>query len=234
MAGRKDKNTVDYFPHFVESGKSLFIIESKFDNGYKLWFKTLELLGKSENHFIDLRDDMDLLFLISKLKTTEQELTSFYDLLAKLNSIDTELWENKIIFSENFSENIKDAYKRRLNKCMNKSQICEYLSIKCKNNSNSSLQKSTKKSKVEKSKVNKTIEFDIFWNLYDKKIGDKNGCIKKWGKLAEKTQLKIIEILPEWKNQFQDKQFQPYPATFLNQERWNDEDEIKTNKLNLL
>ena len=94
---------------------------------------------------------------------------------------------------------------------------------------------------VDKQEINKgkplntkTIEFDIFWNLYDKKIGDKNGCIKKWGKLAEETQLKIIEILPEWKNQFQDKQFQPYPATFLNQERWNDEDEIKTNKLNLL
>ena len=92
------------------------------------------------------------------------------------------------------------------------------------------------RSKVKRIEVNKTnaIEFDIFWNLYDKKIGDKNGCIKKWGKLAEETQLKIIEILPEWKNQFQDKQFQPYPATFLNQERWNDEDEIKTNKLNLL
>jgi len=92
------------------------------------------------------------------------------------------------------------------------------------------------RSKVKRIEVNKTnaIEFDIFWNLYDKKIGDKNGCIKKWGKLAEETQLKIIEILPEWKNQFQDKQFQPYPATFLNQERWNDEDAIKTNKLNLL
>ena len=90
------------------------------------------------------------------------------------------------------------------------------------------------RSKVKERKVNNTnaIEFNEFWNFYDKKVGDKNGCIKKWTKLSEETQMKIIEILPEWKKQFTDKQFQPYPATFLNQERWNDE--VKTNKLNLL
>ena len=85
---------------------------------------------------------------------------------------------------------------------------------------------------VKKEKEGKeiNIEFDIFWNLYDKKIGDKKGCIKKWGKLSEETQMKIIEILPEWKKQFTDKQFQPFPATFLNQERWNDEITAKKGK----
>ena len=67
------------------------------------------------------------------------------------------------------------------------------------------------------------IEFDIFWNLYDKKIGDKKRCIKKWNKLSEPVQLKIIESLPGWLKQFSEKQFQPYPETYLNQERWNDE-----------
>ena len=76
------------------------------------------------------------------------------------------------------------------------------------------------------------IDFIIFWDLYDKKVGDKNLCKKKWLKLSDENRNKIISILPEWKTQFSDKQFQPYPTTFLNQERWNDE--VITKKLNLL
>jgi len=72
------------------------------------------------------------------------------------------------------------------------------------------------------------IEFDLFWNLYDKKTGDKNACVKKWNKLKPELQKKIIDILPKWKSQFSDKQYQPFPATFLNQERYNDEIIIKS------
>jgi hypothetical protein len=35
MAGRKEKQTADYFPHMATSGKTLFILESSFGNdGY--------------------------------------------------------------------------------------------------------------------------------------------------------------------------------------------------------
>jgi len=176
MAGRKDKNTVDYFPHFCESGKTLFIIENQFKHvGYSVWFKTLELLGTSENHYIDLRDESDLLFLISKLKITESQLTDIYNLCAKLGAIDIDLWNNKIVYSENFVKNIEDAYKRRLNKCMNKLDLCKHLSIECSNKSNLSKHKSTKESKVNKSKVNPTLtEIDE----YGKSKGYKLPCQK--------------------------------------------------------
>lgn len=68
-----------------------------------------------------------------------------------------------------------------------------------------------------------TIDFINFWSLYDKKIGNKHACEKKWNNLKTSIQEKIIKILPEWKKQFTDLQFQPYPETFINQERWNDE-----------
>jgi len=153
MAGRKDKNTVDYFPHYCDSGKTLFIIESTFKHvGYAIWFKTLELLGSSDNHYIDLRDDTDLLFLVSKLKVTESQLTSIYDLCAKLGAIDEFLWNNKIVFSENFISNIEDAYKRRSNTCLHKLDLCKHLSILCEQKSTICEQKSTKKSKVKESK----------------------------------------------------------------------------------
>ena len=31
------------------------------------------------------------------------------------------------------------------------------------------------------------IEFDVFWDLYDKKIGSKSKCVKKWESLNEKV-----------------------------------------------
>lgn len=71
--------------------------------------------------------------------------------------------------------------------------------------------------------------FDDFWNLYGKKMGDKPKCEKKWLKLKPEEREKIMRILPDWISQFRDKQFQPYPATFLNQQRWNDEIKIKQN-----
>lgn len=87
------------------------------------------------------------------------------------------------------------------------------------------------KGKERKGK-NINIEFDIFWDSYDKKVGDKKSCITKWQKLKDEERETIIKILPEFKTQFSDKQFQPFPATFLNQERWNDE--IISEKLNLI
>lgn len=70
---------------------------------------------------------------------------------------------------------------------------------------------------------NKGIDFEIFWNLYDKKVGDKPKVLKKWNKINPIIHAKIISSLPVWKKQFTDKQYQPYPETYLNQQRWNDE-----------
>lgn len=70
---------------------------------------------------------------------------------------------------------------------------------------------------------NGNIDFDIFWSLYDNKVGNKKECEKKWNSLTEKIKEQIIDILPEWKKTISATQTMPYPATFLNQERWNDE-----------
>lgn len=69
----------------------------------------------------------------------------------------------------------------------------------------------------------KGVAFENFWNLYAKKKGDKKAVIKKWMKLSVDLQNQILSILPEWKKQYSDIDFQPFPETFLNKERWNDE-----------
>lgn len=67
------------------------------------------------------------------------------------------------------------------------------------------------------------ISFDCFWNLYNKKIGDKKKIENKWNKLKDEERQKIIDTLPTFLNSITDKQFQPFPETYLNNKRWNDE-----------
>ena len=66
-------------------------------------------------------------------------------------------------------------------------------------------------------------DFEIFWNLYNKKLGSKENCQKKWDKLSVEIQQKILTIIPEYLQTISDKQFQPYPETWLNQKRWENE-----------
>ncbi len=93
--GRKDKFIVDYFPHNCNHGKTIFILESRFgNNGYAVWFKTLELLGASNNHFIDCRKTTDWEYMSAKMQVEPDRLQQIYNLLANLKAIDQELWEN--------------------------------------------------------------------------------------------------------------------------------------------
>lgn len=78
---------------------------------------------------------------------------------------------------------------------------------------------------------NTKIPFSVFWDLYDKKVGNKTKCETKWNKLKIEIQQKIISTLPLFVSQFKDKQYQPYPETYLNGERWNDEIILQSNQL---
>lgn len=64
--------------------------------------------------------------------------------------------------------------------------------------------------------------FDDFWNLYDKKVGAKKKCEKKWNNLTDSERQKAIDTIPAFKERIQDKKYQPYPETYLNEERWED------------
>lgn len=66
-------------------------------------------------------------------------------------------------------------------------------------------------------------EFEKFWNLYDKKVGDKNKIFNKWKHLTVNDRERIFTTLPTFLMNVKDKQYQPYPETYLNNKRWNDE-----------
>jgi hypothetical protein len=76
------------------------------------------------------------------------------------------------------------------------------------------------KEEEEENKIN--INFDVFWNLYNHKVA-KPKCVKKWKMLKDEQRQKIIDTLPNFLKGIKDKQFQPHPYTYLNNERWEDE-----------
>jgi hypothetical protein len=66
-------------------------------------------------------------------------------------------------------------------------------------------------------------EFDFFWNLYDKKVGEKKALLVKWGKLKKEDKEKILLHVPKYKAAQPDKRFRKNPEAYLNQKAWNDE-----------
>lgn len=68
--------------------------------------------------------------------------------------------------------------------------------------------------------------FAMWWAVYPKKQGDKAKIEKKFDELsgADKGACYLGTLEQSEKNpQWQDKQYIPMPATFINQKRWNDE-----------
>ena len=158
---RPKKRTVDYFPHIIKNGKTITILENKYGNdGYAFWFKLLEILGDTDGHFYEYKNTADKEFLHARTLVDGDTAKEILDLLADLKAIDPELWEHNIIWSDNFVDNIEDAYSRRkvnvpqkptINKVND--DINSNKKGKCSNDDNKNSQ-----SKVNKSKVNKNIK----------------------------------------------------------------------------
>lgn len=67
------------------------------------------------------------------------------------------------------------------------------------------------------------IPFSEFWDKYNRKLGDRKKCEKTWSKLKPEEREEIIKFIPKFLPTIKDRQFQPYPETFLNQKRWTNE-----------
>lgn len=74
--------------------------------------------------------------------------------------------------------------------------------------------------KIRKEK-NIYVKFDVFWNLYPKKVG-KQDAMKAWKKLTEEEYEFAIEGVGDFVKG-KEKQFIKNPSAYLNGKRWEDE-----------
>src|SRR5690554_6107109 len=81
-----------------------------------------------------------------------------------------------------------------------------------------------KNEKNDKNEKNNTVlSFSEFWDLYDKKRGDKTKLEKKYNGINEEDRKKIMAHVKAYKLAQPDKQFRKDPATYLNNRGWEDE-----------
>lgn len=99
---------------------------------------------------------------------------------------------------------------------------------KSKANANIIEEKRREEKREEKKKII-NIDFDVFWNLYNKKVGSKAKCKAKWDKLKDEEREKIINTLPLFLKNITELKYQPHPLTYLNNERWEDELKVELN-----
>ena len=167
---RTKTNTVEYFPHVAKSGKTLFILEGKYGNdGYTFWFKLLEILTFTENHFYNAADETDWQYLVARSRITDVSATEILSLLANLGNIDADLWKNhKIIWCQALVDNFSEVYRKRKREipqkpiCDRKPCVCGENPCICDSNVNNSTEPTTTRrqsatestqSRVEESKV---------------------------------------------------------------------------------
>lgn len=111
---RPKKQTAEYFPHFVLSGRTIFILENLYGNdGYAFWFKLLEVLGDSNGHYYDCNNKANWKFLLAKTKVDEVSAEKIINTLIELGQVDEELWGNRIIWVQSFVDNLTELYRKR-------------------------------------------------------------------------------------------------------------------------
>ena len=151
---RPERKTVDYFPHYISDGKKMFFIEHKYGNdGYATWFKILEILASTENHYLLLENEADILYVSAKCRVDPDKLISILDDLCKIEEINPIAWNKRVVWSDKLIDSIQDAYTRRTNKCITFDSLCMQLPSLC---STETPQDKPKKNRNPQSKVNYT------------------------------------------------------------------------------
>lgn len=67
------------------------------------------------------------------------------------------------------------------------------------------------------------ITYSDFWDMYEKKVGDRDKVEKKWKSLTDKQREDIMEFIPLYKDSQPNKKYRKDPLAFLNNKTWLDE-----------
>ena len=118
--GRPPRRNVDYFPFYAKDGRTLFILESKYQcKGTGFFTNLLRFIADKEDHHFCIQDEGDRLYFFTKCHCDEESGLDMIEIMVKTGKLDRELWEQgKILASQAFLDSVQDAYRKRNNKCI--------------------------------------------------------------------------------------------------------------------
>jgi len=224
---RPIKNYCDYFPHDrdMRNHRKVKAIRTKFGvTGYAIWSMTLEYLTGIDGNVFEY-SDVEFELMAGDFGVSATEIRDVVDYCIKMEML---FLNNGFINSESLDERLKPVYEKR-GKSKDNSKKQQRLNGKFVISNtviNGVSVAEMPQSKVNKSKVNKkelNIPFDSFWDLYEKKVGERDKIIKKWEGLSDEDRKLIMDYIPKYKISQPDKKYRKDPQTFLNNKSWLDE-----------
>ena len=211
--------------------------------GYGLFWYLIELLHSDDKHRLPLKQYI-YMAIAGQMRMPIEQVKEFIDQC--INYYELFKSDGEFFWSERVLRNID----RRL-EISNKRSVAGKISAQSRISNSTSVQQvstgvqqnSTKERKEKKRKekeiINNTmvmpvinILFNIFWDLYDKKIGKVENIKSQWIKLTEEERTLAIEHIPKYKISQPDKQYRKDPATYLNNKSFNDEIIIRNEQAN--
>ena len=127
---RAKKNTVEYFPHVVNQDKFRYMLKRKYpQTGYCVYYAMLELLGGSEDHYYNMNDPYDRDYFIEYTDVDGELVDKILNDLAQWGEIDKVLFDKKVIWNQQFVDNIAGVYTKRGREIPNKSNVCDRLGL---------------------------------------------------------------------------------------------------------
>lgn len=219
-----------------QRGKYILLLCLQRENGHLTESTMLHVCGEyDEMIFAKFKQDENGLYYNERMEEEAEKRTAY----------SASRSTNRKNHLKNHMSNICNSYDEHMGNGNGNRNINENISIGNDNSTNmevaakapqNNVKSTSKQSQTTANEVNAIEErFNRFWAAYPKKK-DKSGARKAWAKLKPseelmQTMLSSLErqkASPQW--QKDDGQFIPYPSTWLNRRRWEDEDETPPTK----
>ena len=113
--GRPESKNADYFPHQTETSNELLFLERKYAaEGYRAYWRLLELLTKADDHHIKLQTENQTLTFRYGMNAPDEILDECIKYLVEVEFIDKHMYEQEnIIWVPWVIEKLKPVYANR-------------------------------------------------------------------------------------------------------------------------
>lgn len=209
-----------YFSHDANARNDVKIVKLRRVlglEGYAIYFCLIEILREQKDHKLPLNSISDIAF---DLRISDEKVNGV------ISGFDLFLIEEEKFFSarllrsmEGYNEkkkNLSESGKRGNSSRWGQQEI---FTLSPPDSDPIALKE------IKEKEINKL--FYEFWGIYDNKVG-KSEAIKAFFKLKADDMKRCIEKTPAWILHIESEPWRkkPYPSTYINQKRW--EDELKT------
>ena len=192
--GRPQSKNVFYFPHYTKRIPELELIEHRHGaEGYMAYYKLLELLSDADSHFIlrQTEDQKDMFEM--GMKVSPKVIEDVINILINTNRIDKKLWENEIIWMDDFVQSLKACYYNRNRPLPSKDDIKQLNNI---NNSISTTNNSISTTNNSISTTNNAISTDVNCHKRKEKKTKEKGS-KDFPRINDKKQMENPNSSPD-------------------------------------